>query len=352
MSRSKQRNACFTIYPILLDPHSDDADGAIGDPHGYLEPNWDPNTMSYLVYQLEQCPDTGMVHFQGYVEFKQPMTLGRIQQAVYWGEQFHIERRFGTAKQASDYCKKDESYLGLGRMEFGHLSAQGARGDLLKLRDEIKEGKQVEEILMDDPMIYHQYGRTLEKMEDIRLRKMKRNWQTKGIWYYGETGSGKSHKAFTEHGDNYYVKTWGKDTEWWDGYRGEEVVIFNEFRGQIAYAEILALLDKWPHMVSRRGKEPIPFLAKLVIITCPVLPELIYKRQVDKADGLEQLYRRIEVVYVDKNNREVIELDREQKELEIEEKEFALSAEPDLALLSPHAREELWEQTHENWNLD
>lgn len=284
------RNVLFTIYPDLLD---DQLDPDLW--HGYYEPIWDPTCMSYLVYQLEECPDTGNIHWQGYAEFTKKMTRNAVQAALYMGKKFHFEPRRGTPQQAREYCMKDETSLGA-QTEYGVLSNPGQRTDLNVVKESIMNGTKVEEIMMSNPLIYHQYGRTLNAIEDVVLRSKKRNHMTEGIWYWGDTGAGKSHKAFTEHGDDFYVKPWGKDTDWWDGYKGQSVVIFNEFRGQIDYAQVLQLLDKWPHVVSRRGREPMPFLAKKIIFTCTTLPEGIYKRQAEKVDSLDQLYRRLTTV--------------------------------------------------------
>jgi hypothetical protein len=43
------------------------------------------------------------------------------------------------------------------------------------------------------------------------------------LWVYGEAGTGRSYKAFGEN-KSVYKKSDGK---WWDGYEGEDVVIFN-----------------------------------------------------------------------------------------------------------------------------
>lgn len=271
---------------------------------------WNPEVMSYLVFQLEQCPDTGNVHWQGYCEFKKQLSLSTVQQELYGGDKFHVEARRGTASEARDYCMKDDTSLGF-TFEMGVLSKQGERVDLIEMKDSIVEGTRVEEIMLARPMAYHQYGRTMNAIEDLVLRNKKRTWMTQGIWYWGETGAGKSHRAFTEHGDDYYVKMWGKDTDWWDAYRGQSVVIFNEFRGQIDYAQLLQLLDKWPHWVSRRGREPMPFLAKTIVFTCTVLPAGVFKRQAEKADSLDQLMRRLSCVEVSKEGREVINLEED-----------------------------------------
>jgi hypothetical protein len=60
----------------------------------------------------------------------------------------------------------------------------------------------------------------------------------------GPTGTGKSHLAFQEAGDSVYIKN--PNTKWWDGYRGEEKVIIDEFCGRIDISYLLLWLDKYP----------------------------------------------------------------------------------------------------------
>jgi hypothetical protein len=118
---------------------------------------------------------------------------------------------------------------------------------------------------------------------------------TKAEWIYGSTGTGKSHYAFNNYSpDTHYL--YPNDGGWWDGYTGQEIVIINEFRGGIMYSELLELLDKWPKTVRRRGREPVPFLAKLVIITSSLHPKNIYQGVLEKDDSIDQLLRRIKVI--------------------------------------------------------
>ena len=104
---------------------------------------------------------------------------------------------------------------------------------------------------------------------------------TKGIWICGASGSGKSHEAFSDYNpDTHYIKNLQED--WWDGYKGQETVIINEFRGEIRFSELLDLVDKWPKTVKWRCRESVPFLAKRVIITSIKRPEDVYVNQVNE----------------------------------------------------------------------
>jgi len=217
------------------------------------------------------------------------VTLGSMKKII--GDKIHLEVMKGSLEANLLYCSKDGDYK-----EFGTKPKQGERKDLDEIKNEILAGKKVDEIVLENPMLYHQYGRTLNKIEDIALRKKKREWMTEGIWYHGETGSGKSHLAF-ENYDNSSHYVYPNDNGWWDGYVGQDIVILNDFRGEIRYNELLQMIDKWPFWVKRRGREPVPFLAKKVIITSSLKPQYVYRHR-EEEDKLEQLIRRIEIIEI------------------------------------------------------
>lgn len=256
-----------------------------------VAPVFDDKKFKFLAYGKEICPTTQKLHYQGFACMKESMTLGSMKKAL--GKSIHLEIMKGNLEDNIKYCSKDGNYE-----EFGIKPQQGARKDLEALKNNILEGKRVDEIVLENPMLYHQYGRTLNKIEDIVLRKKHRNWMTLGIWYYGETGSGKSHKAFENYNsETHYVVP--NDCGWWDGYCGQETVIINDFRGEIKYNELLQIVDKWPFTVKRRGREPVPFLAKRVLITSSLEPKQIFKHR-EEEDKLEQLLRRFEIIKISK----------------------------------------------------
>lgn len=260
----------------------------------------------YLVIGQE-IGDNGTPHLQGYIEFKNPISFMSIKKKL--GNRAHIELigRKGTPKQAAGYCCKGNGKYPKGTdwaqfydnhapdaivFEKGELSAQGARADLLELKECIMSGSMtVDDITLDDPVKFHQYGRTLNKLEDLRMRSIFRTEMTEGIWIYGATGSGKTHYAMKNFTPNtHYVYPY--DNGWWDAYKQQDTVIINEFRGEIKFSKLLDLVDKWAYMVKRRNREPLPFVSKKVIITSSLSPEEVYK---DCDEDLNQLYRRFKI---------------------------------------------------------
>lgn len=259
----------------------------------------------YYCDSPETCPSTGREHHQFFVYFKHEKTITAAmkylkkhlgftspvqickgtpaQNRVYCGAEDYVCERTGKTKAANPAFE-----------EYGALPVKGKRVDLDKLKNRILGGERVDDICLENPQAVHQYGRTLDRLEDIRLRSVKRTKMTQGIWIVGPTNVGKSHMAYDLAGEDCY--TWCNDRGWQDGYTGQKAVVINDFRGNIPFNELLQMVDKWPYSVRRRGRPPMPFTSELVIITTPPShhPKNCYHNLCD-GDSVAQLLRRFDV---------------------------------------------------------
>lgn len=264
----------------------------------------------YFVCQLEKAPTTGALHWQFFVQFTKPHRrqgamdfLGIGHASMYEPKHEKIPVSVQEWHMAK-YCKKSETYVEGTRYECGSMNTQGKRNDLVKIKDDILAGKQVDDIILENPMAYHQYGRTMEKIETIKMCRQRRYDITTGLWLWGGTDVGKSHTAFELAG---YLKgendfyTWVKGSEFQCGYKQQSTVVINEFRGELKFSTLLDMVDKWDFKVMRKGKEAIPFVTKLVIVTSSMKPEDVYSNCLQKDDNLNQLLRRFEVRKLEKH---------------------------------------------------
>lgn len=286
MAPYRTRLFCFTNYKLDFD----------------YQNLIDSSSIEYIIYGDEICPSTGRDHHQGFLYVASALTCHRNKK----GEKFSkwVAKKLenanhracdGTLEQNCNYCIKDDKVH-----EFGCEPKQGHRTDLDAIKESIlNHSLSVDDICVEHPNVYHQYGRTLNKLEDIALRRRWRTEMTKGIWYWGETDMGKSHIAYHSNGGfNPTTHYWyPNDGGWWDGYTGQETVILNEFRGStMLFSELLELCDKWPKTVRRRGREPVPFLAKLIIVTSALPPEDMFNNVCNNKDSIKQLRRRFKVI--------------------------------------------------------
>jgi len=266
-------------------------------------PVWNSDFMDYLCFSPEVCPSTGRDHWQGYFHFIKKMSIKAL---IKKGYKFNCEICKGTPYDNFRYCggcdyEKDGKIKLKNPLfvEFGTLPEQGKRNDLNKIKDDIVSGDvKLDDIILENPMAYHQYGRTMEKINDIMLRKKFRmlDEQPEVKWYYGKTGVGKSHTAFKDFNkeDCYLLNVY--DNGFWMGYQGQKTVIINEFRGQIPFGQLLDICDKWPMDVKIKSKETYPLLAEKIIITSCKKPEDVYVNSLDGDENIDQFLERCEVI--------------------------------------------------------
>lgn len=261
----------------------------------------------WVCYGLEHCPKTGREHHQLFMYLRGNVTWGArsLNKMGNWFGKIHcrVMPMWGDLDENEYYSSKEGQLV-----EHGKKPKQGFRGDLDETKECIMKGDiTVDQIAVENPHMFHMYGRTLERIEDIALRQRYRTENTLGTWYTGRSGVGKSHAVFQGFDPaTHYVKSLGKaDLKWWDGYTGQETVILNEFRGQIEFSILMDLMDKWPMKVSRRGREPCPFLAKRLLISSIRHPHDVYVNQ--EGEPWEQFDTRCKVVTLEGPNRRKIE---------------------------------------------
>ena len=91
--------------------------------------------------------------------------------------------------------------------------------------------------------------------------------------FWGETGVGKSRDAWAAAGWDAYPKD--PNTKFWDGYNGQQNVVFDEFRGQINISHMLRWLDRYPCLVEVKGSST-PLKAVNIWITSNIPPTAWY----------------------------------------------------------------------------
>ncbi len=236
--------------------------------------------MSYIIFQEEVGDAAGTRHLQGYFEFKTRMRLNQLRRWLNREAQIttmHLEVRRGTGAQARDYCNKDESRVAGGAsFAWGRIKPDGRpKLDLAAVGEQVKEGIPMKQIAEEqtEQFIKHHYGlKALRAVTEVARRE-----PPDVFIYYGPTGSGKSYRAMHEHGEDVYVVDWPlrNGIFWWNGYDGQEVVIFDEFRCQIKLTLLLRIIDGLPFKVQCKGGFSEMTSSKIVITT-NVAPEKWY----------------------------------------------------------------------------
>ena len=190
----------------------------------------------------------------------------------------HFEMAQGTSQQNREYIsktgkwekdKKKETNLTATFEEFGEmpLERQGARNDLTDLYDMIKDGMTNYEIIEREP----KYLMNIDKLERarqlIKEEMYKNKFRDLHVTYIsGSTGTGKTRTVMEQYGyENVYRIT---DYEHpFDGYQGQDVVIFEEFRSSLRCDQMLNYLDGYPLTLPCRYSNKVACYTQVFIIT-------------------------------------------------------------------------------------
>lgn len=268
MSGTKLRNYCWTYFGDNLEIEEDD-------------------DIKYCVFQKEKCPDTGRMHFQGYVELTKPMRIGAVQELLNI-KNAHLEKRRGNRDQARDYCMKEESRVE-GPWEIGEFGkGQGKRTDLIELKKlTLNPLHSVNEIVITEVNNYQQ----LRFVEGLAKYRKPYIGERQCKWFFGPTGKNKTRTAIEET-ENDYDEIQYTSGGFWIGYRGNKNVIINDLRGNIPLNELLRLTDRYKLYINIKGGE-CAWETINIWITSDKHPRRIYENCGERLDQLERRFKEI-----------------------------------------------------------
>lgn len=175
-----------------------------------------------------------------------------------------------------DYVQKEETRVAV--IEgYGDLAKeQGKRSDLDYVYEKIAQGASIYDVMDEFPRVFMKNHAAISKLCAMYDKPRPYGDCHVEIWW-GVTGSGKSHAAYHTYPDAYRKTIPGK---WWEGYRGQDTVIFEEFNPdedkELRLPELLKILDKYPYQVEVKGAS-MQLKANRFIITTNIDPRLWYQ---------------------------------------------------------------------------
>lgn len=253
-------------------------------PHHSFVPYPIPGTV-WIRGQLErgsQGGEEGYLHWQVLFTWTTKKSLRAVKQIL--GESGHYE--LAKSKRAREYVWKEDTRVENTQFEFGSEPIQrNEKKDWDKIWEHATQGQFMS--IPADVRVRH-YG-TLQKIHGANCKPvgMERSCNV----YWGKTATGKSSRAWREAGVGAYSKT--PSTKFWDGYRDEEHVVIDEFRGQIAIHHLLRWTDRYPVIVEIKGGA-IPLSAKKFWITSNLSPDQWYPNE--DQETVDALKRRLNII--------------------------------------------------------
>lgn len=238
----------------------------------------------YICGQLEKGSKTGYHHFQLYVELDKGVRMKQLKRLLK-RDDIHCEGRRGTRDEARNYCMKPDTRAGE-PFELGvWIKGQGHRSDLDRLAMMVKEEKPFTDIFEEMPGHTMRFMRHMDALRS-RLMEERANVltrETEVIVLWGEAGSGKTRYVYDNYNiEDIYSLPDSDGTIWFDGYRGQSVLLIDDFYGGIKYSYLLKILDRYPLQLQVKGSFTWAMWTT-VIITSNEPPANWYKKGLTEA---------------------------------------------------------------------
>jgi len=234
---------------------------------------------------------------QGYLHFKVAKTMAQVRSTVFKDDELqhvHLEAAKGSAEQNKKYCTKpdtawknpDGSTVGWERgkcpSEEEEAKHQGKRNDI-KAAMECYKSEGALACATKFPETFCKYERGLRQYSLLfqQNKAVKEDRPVELQVILGAPGTGKTRLAreMSLHQSVYWLpmRSHARDSVWFDGYDGQDVIILDNFSGdaQLPWDMMLRINDRYPWSAPIKGGH-VQANWRKVIITSSVEPQMWY----------------------------------------------------------------------------
>lgn len=263
-------------------------------------------TFSSLKYWClcDEIGENGTYHTHIYVIFKNAVMFSTMQKKFYGA---HLEFAQGTNKENYEYIRKDgkwkddkkhETNIADTFEEFGELppDRNSSNNISAEVYEMIKDGASDQDILETYPGYMTKIDYINKTRQTLLKEKYKDTWRDVEVTYiYGDTGTGKTRSVMDKYGySNVYRVT--DYAHPFDGYKGEDVILFEEFRSSLPLKDMLTLLDGYPVELPSRYTNKVACYTKVYFATNIPLDEQYKNVQREEPQSWDAFCRRINTV--------------------------------------------------------
>lgn len=206
----------------------------------------------------------------------------------------HLEPAKGTIEENVKYCSKDETSVAGTRFEKGtrpkEQDASLMQNQFAEMKQTITEGGKLQDVIEQHFELAIKYGNgLLRAMHYLQKPPMRRS--IVNIAIIGPTGVGKSNWICDNFDpDEVYEKD---KSDWWDGYNGEKVIVFNDYYGEHSYSKMLNWMDIYRCQVPVKGGY-VWLRHSVCVFTSNMMPDTWYAELFRKEPAAKNAwYRRL-----------------------------------------------------------
>ncbi|MDL2288163.1 replication protein [Oscillospiraceae bacterium OttesenSCG-928-F05] len=179
------------------------------------------------------------------------------------------------------------------------IERQGQRNDLAELYNMIESGMSNFQIISQNPDHILQIDKLERVRQTIREEAAKNEFRQLTVTYIqGETETGKTRRVMDQYGYENVYRVTNYQRGCYDGYRGQDIIVFEEFSSSIKIQDMLNLLDGYPVELPCRYINKIACYTKVYLISNIPLQQQYPLVRLQHPDTWQAFTRRIGKVLV------------------------------------------------------
>ena len=253
----------------------------------------------------DEIGEQGTPHTHVYAAFKNAVMFSTIQQRFYGA---HIEVAKGSHRENRDYIRKEGKWRDTDKAEtnlpetFEESCELPAESDRRTKQSEailamVEDGASDGEIMRAYPSAMNHLKNIEQARQTLLEEKYGEEWRNVDVAYiWGKTGVGKTRSVVEKHGYRNVFRVTNY-THPFDGYKGQDVILFDEFRSSLKFSDMLSYIDGHPAMLPCRYSDKVACYTKVYIISNIPLEKQYPLVQIEEPTGYEAFRRRIKEVY-------------------------------------------------------
>ncbi len=223
----------------------------------------------------------------------------------------HIDKTYGSAKENRDYIRKEGKWAETDKaetkvpntfLEWGDMPAEKEEKapQMYKLIQEVRDGISTANIIEGSPNLAFRV-RDIDTLRQTLLSDRYASENRKiEVWYiFGASGTGKTRGIYERHDakDICRITNYrnGRGISF-DGYTGQDVLVFEEFHSQIPIEDMLNYLDIYPLSLPARYSDRVACYTRVYITSNLPLEKQYRNVQWDSLETWRAFVRRIHKV--------------------------------------------------------
>lgn len=303
-----------------------------------------------LVVCQETHHKTEGFHLHAFMEFDKKLNIKRADLFDYKGFHAHIcklKNKKTTPSAAIDYCtKEDPSPFIVGIDLKAYYIAKKQKRKYIGIK--LNEGMSLKELVKEFPENRWDIP-VLKKAQDIldlpEGDAIEWDRPAENLWIVGPPRIGKSYWAHNGWPSSPYIKASNK---WWDGYKGQETVVIDDFRSPQLGQKLLLWGGEYKNQGETKGGH-VNLQHKRIIITSNRTIDEVFRGE-EFEEYITPIKERFPQVTIDKKTHQLLPLfgDDWKAQMNIETLEKMRNC--DWGLLDERVRKrEKWLEEHPNW---